>query len=109
MEGYAAIVAEHFFGELIKTQKLLISNVGRTEEATILTIHPKIILNVELMLRLDANVSCVDIHVVLKSVSKMKRYKPKTFSTIYGNIVIVSFESFKPRNDVLQEWNRSGF
>lgn len=79
MEEYAAIVAEHFFGELIKTQKLLISNVGRTEEAAILTIPPKTKLNAALMLRLDANVSCVDIHVVLKSVSKMKRYKPTIF------------------------------
>ena len=106
MEGYAAIAAEHFFGELIKTQKLLISNVGRTEEATILTIHPKIILNAELMLRPDANVSCVDIHVVLRSVSKMKRYKPTILS---NNIAIVPFECFKPIIDVLQEWNRNGF
>ena len=69
MEGYAAIVAEHFFGELIKTQNLQISNVERTEEAAIQAIHPKIIFNAASTLKLDANVSCVDIHVVLKSVS----------------------------------------
>ena len=72
MEEYAAIVVEHSFGELTKTQKLLISNVERTEGATIRAIHPKIILNAALMLRLDASVSCVDIHGVLKLVSKMK-------------------------------------
>ena len=75
MEEYAAIVVAHSFGELIKTQKLLISNVERTEEATIRTMHPKIILNVALMLRLDDSVSCVDIHAVLKSVSNMKCYE----------------------------------
>ena len=75
MEEYAAIVVAHSFGELIKTQKLLISNVERTEEATIRTMHPKIVLNAALMLRLDASVSCVDIHAVLKSVSNMKCYE----------------------------------
>ena len=35
MEGYAAIVVEHFFGELIRTQNLQISNVERIEEAAI--------------------------------------------------------------------------
>ena len=72
MEEYAAIVVEHSFGELIKTQKLLTSNVERTEEATIPTIHPKTILNAALMSKLDASVSCVDIHAVLKLVSKIK-------------------------------------
>ena len=73
MEEYAAIVVAHSFGELIKTPKLLISNVERTEEATIRTIHPKTTLNAALMLKLDASVSCVDIHVVLKSVSNERR------------------------------------
>ena len=48
MEGYAAIVVEHFFGELIRTQNLQISNVERIEEAAIQAVHPKIILNVAL-------------------------------------------------------------
>ena len=73
MEGYAAIVAEHFSGELIKTRNLQISNVERIEEAAIQATHPKIILNAASTLKLDASVSCVDIHVVLKSVSNERR------------------------------------
>ena len=76
MEGYAAIVVEHFFGELIRTQNLQISNVERIEEAAIQAVHPKIILNVALTLKLDGSVSCVDIHVVLKSVSNKKSCEP---------------------------------
>ena len=80
MEGYAATVAEHFSGELIRTQNLQILNVERTEEAAIQPIHPKIILNVALTLKLDGSVSCVDIHVVLKSVSNKKSCEPTIFS-----------------------------
>ena len=87
MEGYAAIVAEHFFGGLIKTQNLPILNVERIEEAAIQAVHPKIILNVALTLKLDASVSCVDIHVVLKSVSNKKRFKPTNFSIIVYNFI----------------------
>ena len=106
MEEYAAIVVEHSFEELIKTQKLRISNVERTEEATIRTMHPKIILNAALMLRLDASVSCVDIHAVLKSVSNMKCYesvRQKSF------IVILLKFYLKALNDFLQAWNQNGF
>ena len=85
MEEYAAIVVEHSFGELIKTQKLRISNVERTEEATIRTIHPKTTLNAALMLKLDASVSCVDIHGVLKLVNKMKCHE-----SVYIDLVIHS-------------------
>ena len=87
MEGYAAIVAEHFSGELIKTQNLQILNVERTEEAAIQAIQPKIILNAASTLKLDANVSCVDIHGVLKSVSNKKCCEPTLFKVIYHNIV----------------------
>ena len=73
MEGYAATVAEHFSGELIRTQNLQILNVERTEEAAIQSIHPKTIVNAASTLKLDASVSCVDIHVVLKSVSNERR------------------------------------
>ena len=91
MEGYAAIVAEHFSGELIKTQNLQILNVERTEEAAIQAIHPKIILNAALTLKLDANVSCVDIHVVLKSVSNKKLCEPTFFMILF----IISSERIK--------------
>ena len=103
MEEYAAIVVEHSFGELIKTQKLLTSNVERTEEATIRTIHPNIILNAALMLRLDASVSCVDIHAVLKSVSNMKCYESVRPSCILFRFYL------KDINDFLQVWNQNGF
>ena len=109
MEEYAAIVVEHSFGELIKTQKLRISNVERTEEATIRTMHPKIILNAALMLRLDASVSCVDIHGVLKLVSKMKCYE--NVHHVHKKLFILILLRFylKALNDCLQVWNQNGF
>ena len=90
MEGYAAIVAEHFFGGLIKTQNLPILNVERIEEAATQAIHPKIILNAASTLKLDASVSCVDIHVVLKSVSNKKRCEPTIYSIIIIWFIITS-------------------
>ena len=104
MEEYAAIAVEHSFEELIKTQKLRISNVERTEEATIRTMHPKIILNAALMLRLDDSVSCVDIHAVLKSVSNMKCYE----SVRPSRMILLRFY-LKALNDLLQVWNQNGF
>ena len=106
MEEYAAIVVEHSFGELIKTQKPRISNVERTEEATIRTIHPKTTLNAALMLKLDASVSCVDIHGVLKLVSKMKCYE--NVHHVLFILILLRFY-LKALNDFFQVWSQNGF